>query len=62
MQKKVKMSQSTLYTGFLLTTTINALNTVNTVRIQNNICVMVIPLAPKGESMENSASGKLILV
>jgi len=37
MQKKVKMSHSTLYTGFLLTTTINALKTVSADKIQNSI-------------------------
>src|SRR4029079_16906266 len=42
MEKKVTISQSTLYTGFLLITTINALNTAMTDKAQNNISVIFI--------------------
>jgi hypothetical protein len=37
MEKKVTISHSTLYTGFLLLITINALNNATTERNQNNI-------------------------
>ena len=42
MAKNVTINQTTLKTGFLLVTTINALNNANTESTQNKICVMLI--------------------
>src|SRR5512132_4189065 len=42
MVKNVTINHSTLYTGFLLITTISALNSVMAESIQNNISVILI--------------------